>query len=89
MLFESLFRVPEFTETDRARMMRIERKLDLIIQHLGIQVPDAAAGSGLSPEVRRLADAGQKLQAIKVHRDETGAGLAEAKQAVETYLGRK
>jgi ribosomal protein L7/L12 len=28
----------------------------------------------------------QKIQAIKAYRDETGAGLAEAKDAVETFI---
>jgi ribosomal protein L7/L12 len=34
-------------------------------------------------EVRRLAKAGQLIQAIKLHREITGLGLAESKAAVE------
>lgn len=74
------------TGADRGRMARIERKLDLILAHLGVEVPDDLAGAGVSDEVRRLADAGQKIAAIKRQREETGAGLAEAKEAVESYL---
>lgn len=34
-------------------------------------------------EVRRLLDSGNKIQAIKVYREQTGLGLTEAKDAVE------
>ena len=37
-------------------------------------------------EVRHLADRGEKIPAIKAYREATGAGLAEAKRAVEEYL---
>jgi hypothetical protein len=49
---------------------------------------DAAAPGKLHPAVRRLADRpGMKIQAIKLHRELTGTGLAEAKNAVEAYMG--
>ena len=35
-------------------------------------------------ECRRLSDNGQKIEAIKVLREATGLGLAEAKQVVES-----
>jgi ribosomal protein L7/L12 len=35
-------------------------------------------------EVRRLADAGQKIEAIKHLRDATGLGLTEAKEIVDS-----
>jgi ribosomal protein L7/L12 len=37
----------------------------------------------LAAEVRALLTAGRKIEAIKLYRERTGAGLAEAKQAVE------
>jgi ribosomal protein L7/L12 len=40
----------------------------------------------LHDEVKRLAAAGEKIRAIRLYRDLTGAGLAEAKQAVEGYM---
>jgi ribosomal protein L7/L12 len=39
------------------------------------------------PEILRLVAAGNKVGAIKAYRDATGAGLREAKEAVE-QLGR-
>jgi hypothetical protein len=56
----------------------LEQKLDLLLQHAGIQYiprfPPAATEALL---------AGDKIKAIKLYREATGAGLAEAKDAVE------
>ncbi len=71
------------TADERARLARIERKLDAVIAHLGIAVP--GADEGLSADVRELAEAGRKIEAIKLYRERTGAGLAEAKRAVEEH----
>lgn len=73
-----------------ARLRRIERKLDQITRHLGIDAdePDAVLAE-LDAEVRSLADVGQKIQAIKRHREVTGADLKEAKDAVELYIARR
>jgi hypothetical protein len=48
----------------------------------------ALTAAGLPEEVRRLADAGRKIEAIQALRQETGAGLAAACEAVEEYLRR-
>ena len=60
------------------RADRIERKLDLILGHLDIQV----AEPGLE-RVAALVREGKKIEAIKVYRQLTDAGLKEAKEAVE------
>ncbi|MBU3868910.1 hypothetical protein KN815_34125 [Streptomyces sp. 4503] len=60
------------------RADRIEHKLDLILDHLGIEV--------VGPDLRRVAALlreGKKLEAIKVYRQLTDADLKEAKEAVE------
>ncbi|MEK6700798.1 MAG: ribosomal protein L7/L12 [Planctomycetota bacterium] len=64
-----------------ARLDRIERKLDLIIQHLGIA--DAERDTVLTKVLDLAKDPKKKIQAIKRYRELTGAGLAEAKAAVE------
>jgi hypothetical protein len=43
----------------------------------------------LSVQVQQLADAGSKIAAIKLYREETGVGLAVAKKSVETYLNKE
>jgi ribosomal protein L7/L12 len=62
---------------------RIERKLDALLKHQGISAPQA----GLSEEVQRLArDPAQKIAALKLHREQTGLGLAEAKEDIEDFI---
>ena len=68
---------------DRARLFRIDRKLDLILKHLNI---DATQLDELCDEAKRLADQGEKIPAIKVHREQTGLGLRDAKDDVEAYM---
>lgn len=57
---------------------RIERKLDLLLRHSGVDVVRVA-----ETEAGELARAGKKIDAIRVYRDLTGCGLAEAKSKVE------
>jgi ribosomal protein L7/L12 len=80
------------TPGESGRMRRIERKLDLILKHLGIaddaNDPDPADPSSWPVEIRQQADAGRKIDAIKAHRAVFGSSLVEAKQAVEVYMGR-
>ena len=65
--------------TSAARIAAVERKLDLIMKHLGVadQLPPQ------DPEVVQHLMQGQKIQAIKVYRERTGVGLREAKDEVE------
>lgn len=75
-----------FRPSDANRLRRLEGKLDLILQHLGLEYEDPAT-RGLSDAVKALADdPAKKIAAIKLHRDQTGLGLKEAKDAVEAYI---
>jgi len=60
------------------RVARVERKLDLIIDHLGLRDDDPRMA-----KVVTLLREDKKIQAIKEYREITGAGLVEAKEAVE------
>ncbi len=84
----SLISTSEFSPSDAARLRRIERKLDQILRHLGLEIKDPTVVA-LPDEVRRLADAGRKIEAIKAHREHFGSDLREAKAAVELYLGSR
>ncbi|MFI2641480.1 ribosomal protein L7/L12 [Streptomyces sp. NPDC018610] len=66
--------------TDR-RLARIERKLDLILGHLDLREEDPRLD-----EVAELARAGRTIEAIKTYREVTGAGLKEAKDAVDRMV---
>jgi hypothetical protein len=76
-----------FKPSDVARLRRLEAKTDLILKHLGLEYTDPATPGGLSEEVKALADdPAKKISAIKLHREQTGLGLKEAKDAVEAYI---
>jgi len=73
--------------TDAGRLACLDRKLDAILRHLNIAYVDPASPAGLSEEVLALAnDPAKKIQAIALHREQTGLGLKEAKDAVEAHL---
>ncbi|MCX4882213.1 MULTISPECIES: ribosomal protein L7/L12 [unclassified Streptomyces] len=60
------------------RVARVEYKLDLILGHLGLREREP-----WSDEVDALLRDGKKIAAIKAYREATGAGLKEAKEAVD------
>jgi hypothetical protein len=65
----------------RLNLLRVERKLDDLLQHHGVVLP-----SNFSPEVQRLAsDPNQKIAAIKLHQEQTSLSLTEAKAKVEEF----
>jgi ribosomal protein L7/L12 len=70
----------------RQSTRRLERKLDAIIKHQGVEWP-----SGISAEVRLMAqDPRKRIFAIKLHRDQNpDLGLAEAKKDVEDCVSGK
>jgi ribosomal protein L7/L12 len=66
------------------RLERVERKLDLLMQHLDVPQPGPTGPDlAVDQDVVNLARAGRKIEAIKRYRELTGAGLKEAKDAVE------
>jgi hypothetical protein len=60
------------------RVGRLQRMLDLLVKHAGINVMDIAVH-----EAQALVREGKKIEAIKVYRDYTGASLVDAKTVVE------
>lgn len=67
-----------------ARLGGIERKVNALLRHHGV---DPTQGFSLSDRVKELAaDPGRKIEAIKIYREETGAGLAEAKEVIESFI---
>ena len=45
--------------------------------------------SGMTAQAQQFARDGRKIQAIKEYREQTGAGLKEAKEAVERWMERE
>jgi ribosomal protein L7/L12 len=66
-----------------ARLTRVERQLELLARHIGLDLTSAVSQSGTSPQVLKQVRDGQVIQAIATYRNETGVGLREAKEAVD------
>jgi hypothetical protein len=60
------------------RFKALERKLDLILERLGIN-----PNEGVDSQILELVKAGRKIEAIRLYREQTGAGLKESKDYVE------
>ncbi|MEU8328696.1 hypothetical protein [Micromonospora sp. NPDC048839] len=58
------------------QLTAVQRKLDLIMDHLGIAEP-------VNPDVVRHLEGGRTIHAVRAYRNQTGASLIEAKQAVD------
>jgi len=84
----SLFSDGSLNPRDAALLRRIDAKLDLILANLGLEFDDPAAPN-LGDEARHLAGEGRKIEAIKAYREATGAGLKDAKDAVEAYRANR
>ncbi len=67
----------------RYRITMLERKVNFLIKHLGLEAElEAAAPVGFE-DVAALVRRGDKIGAIKLYREKTGVGLADAKKAVD------
>jgi ribosomal protein L7/L12 len=76
----ALTRLPTSAQRRRTetRLANVERKIELIMGHFGIEDPEPSL-----PEVIACLEQGKKIHAVRAYRDGTGAGLKEAKDAVE------
>jgi ribosomal protein L7/L12 len=73
-----------YTSRQPVDLRRIERKLDALMKHQGVTLPPQA---GMSEEVQQMArDPHQKIAAIKLHGEQTGLGLAEAKADLDDFI---
>ncbi len=74
-------------ESALAILTRVEAKLNAILRHQQTPLPAEFDPRHVMDDVLELART-NKIAAIKVQRDRTGAGLAEAKNAIEEHLGK-
>jgi ribosomal protein L7/L12 len=66
----------------RQRVVRLEAQVEFLFKHLGVQM--AADGSlVVDPRIIDALKKNNLIEAIKIYREITGVGLAEAKMAVE------
>jgi ribosomal protein L7/L12 len=73
-----------FAFSHTRRIQELERKLHLVLTHLGIdptaQVPPSSQVMSLAADPRK------RIQAIKAYREQTGAGIKEAKEVVDKIV---
>lgn len=71
------------------RVMELERKVNFLLQEFGLEEKYRLYRSSYPEmeDVQALVREGRLIQAIKLYREKTGVGLAEAKVAVEQMKG--
>ncbi|WP_405112133.1 hypothetical protein OG559_03025 [Micromonospora sp. NBC_01405] len=82
LLFAAQFAGTRQDRSTPRRLAEIERRLQLVMDHLGV-VDERPAPPGVREHLAR----GEKLQAIKAYREATGVDLRTAKEAVEAMMG--
>ncbi|MBI3151984.1 MAG: ribosomal protein L7/L12 [Chloroflexi bacterium] len=70
----------------RSRVAELERRLDFLYKKLGIEYIDNP--SSIDSRIIEFLKRGNKIEAIKIYRELTNTGLAEAKQAVDSIEAR-
>ena len=75
------------TETEiqllRSRVNELEDRLKFLYRRLNIEYADPHSDPSLSPQIQEALQRGNKIEAIKLYREFTGVGLAEAKQVID------
>lgn len=67
----------------QSRVAKLERTVAFLLEKLEIAYEDKP-DSRVSATVRGLVEKGNKIGAIQQYREETGAGLLEAKQLIDS-----
>jgi ribosomal protein L7/L12 len=75
------------TEADilllKSRINELEDRLNFLYQRLGIEYADPNTDPVRSHQIQDALRRGNKIEAIKLYRELTGVGLAEAKEAID------
>ena len=75
------------TEADilllKSRINELEEKLQFLYRRLNIDYAAPTTDPGLAPQIQDALRRGNKIEAIKIYRELTGVGLAEAKDAID------
>ena len=75
------------TESDilllKSRINELEDRLKFIYRRLNIEYADPNSDPVLSPQIQDALRRGNKIEAIKIYRELTGVGLAEAKDVID------
>ena len=67
----------------KSHVNELEDKLQFLYRRLNIDYLAPNSDPALAPQVQDALRRGNKIEAIKIYRELTGVGLAEAKQAID------
>ena len=67
----------------KSKVNELEDKLNFLYQRLNIDFIDPNSNPVFSPRIQEALRHGNKIEAIKLYRELTGTGLAEAKDAID------
>jgi ribosomal protein L7/L12 len=67
----------------KSRINELEERLQFLYRRLNLDYVAPNSDPALAPEVQDALRRGNKIEAIKIYRELTGVGLAEAKQAID------
>jgi ribosomal protein L7/L12 len=67
----------------RQKVGKLERQVTFLLDHLGLEYHEDP-NTGVSPEILELVRAGRTIEAIRLFREETGFGLKQAKEFIES-----
>jgi ribosomal protein L7/L12 len=67
----------------KSRISELEERLQFLYRRLNIDYADPNADPAFSSQIQEALKSGNKIEAIKIYRELTGTGLAEAKQAID------
>lgn len=75
------------TESDilalKSRINELEDRLKFLYRRFNIEYADPNTDPILSPQIQEALRRGNKIEAVKLYRELTGVGLAEAKDAID------
>jgi ribosomal protein L7/L12 len=75
------------TEADilllKSKINELEDRLNFLYSRLNIEYADPGSDPVLAPQIQEALRRGNKIEAIKIYRQLTGVGLAEAKDAID------
>jgi len=67
----------------KRRVAKLESQIAFLLRDLGLEYPEPSTWEA-SPEIMDLVRRGKKIEAIRLFRQETGAGLKDAKEFIES-----
>ena len=67
----------------RQQVGKLERQVSFLLDHLGLEYREEP-NTGVSPEILELVRRGKTIEAIQQFRRETGIGLKEAKEFIDS-----